>query len=59
MTELEGVTAGGQGRKCFGETLVVAVEVLGQLPEDRPELAGSGQGLERFVEALDSRLELG
>ncbi|HET6623463.1 MAG TPA: hypothetical protein VFG70_02945 [Gaiellaceae bacterium] len=51
--KLEAVTAGRQRHERVGEPVVVALEVLRELPQDRAELAGVLQRLERLEQALD------
>jgi len=53
VAELEAVAAGGQQRQRAAEAVVVALEVRGELPDDRPELARLDQRLDALVEATD------
>ena len=59
VAELERMASRRKRLECLGEPLVVAVEVLGQLPEHRSELLALGQRLEALVEALDTRPQIG
>ena len=54
VPELEGVAAGRQRLERTGEDVVVPLEARRQLPEQRPELAGSAQWLDACVHPLHS-----
>jgi len=51
VTELEAVAAGWQQRKRAAEAIVVALEVRGKLPDDRPKLARLDERLDALVVA--------
>jgi hypothetical protein len=53
MAKLEAVPTGRQQRQRAAEPVVVALEVRGELPHDRAQLAGLQQRLEALVEAPD------
>jgi hypothetical protein len=57
MPELERVPAGRQRREGASQPLLVAVEVLGELPEERTELPAARERLERLVEPLQTRFD--
>ena len=59
VAELEAVTAGRKLVQRRAQALQVASEVPGQLPQDRPQLAGVDQRLDPLVEALHALLEVG
>jgi hypothetical protein len=53
MAELEAVAGAGQLVERRGEQVVVAVEILRQLPEHRAQPPSAAQGIERLPEARD------
>jgi hypothetical protein len=59
MAELERVAAGRQRLERRGQPVVVTVEVLGELPEDRAHLGRGGERLDALVELLDAGVEGG
>jgi len=58
MAELEAVAAGRQQRQRAAEPIVVALEVRGELPDDRTELAGLDQRFDALVVAPDPLREV-
>src|SRR5436190_9617230 len=54
VAELEAVPAGRQEGQYLGEPLVVAVEALWELPQDRAELGRADERLDRLVEAPEA-----
>src|SRR5262245_35525727 len=57
VAELERVPARRQFRQGVGESLLVTVEALRELPEDRSELVAVGEAVEALVEALGAPLD--
>src|SRR3954464_3263016 len=58
VAELEAVATGRQQVEGRGERVVVALEPLRQLPEDRPELRRADERLDALVEAPDALLDV-
>src|SRR5919202_4287406 len=58
VAELEAVAPGRQAVEGGGEHVVVALEPLRQLPQDRPKLGRADQRLDALVEAPDALVDV-
>jgi len=58
MSELEAVAPGREQRQGAAEPVVVPMEVRGELPDDRTQLAGLDERLDALVEAADPLREV-